>query len=498
MEVTPHGTDGMALRVARRRLGVGLAKLAAEVGVSASYLSKMERGGVIPSPWVIEAWERAVGVTWPGAKVASPVAARTVKPSSAPQDGVDQLPLGFEVEGRDWVDALLPIETLLDAGPPAVYDWDLPHTIGELSYLTHNYYRYYGKFPPSIPRKLLRDLRPRPGTWVLDPYSGSGTTLVEAMCEGVPSIGVDISPLATLAGSVKTTLVEGPSVQRMLQEVLANAAEAEPTLPDKPSTWFSDKAAEDLGKLKAALVTLPDGPVRSFMVLAYFAIIRRVSKAHDGEVRPHINQAKRERDVFAAYAKKVGDMLDRMALLRAEARDDTPAIAITGDSRLVDTLPVIQSREVGMVISHPPYLNCFDYVPVYKLEYYWAPGFSEVGSDFDYDRLRAMETRAWPATDARIFGTYFADLDKTYQAIANLLKPGDHCAVVLGDCKVGGRVVPVLDRFTEQMGAAGFELSRTYLRSTHYGIGKYAYADRADYHGDEAEKRDGVLVFTRS
>ncbi len=407
------------------------------------------------------------------------------------------MPLGFEVAGADWVAALLPIETLLEEGPPAVYDWDLPHTIGELSYLTHNYYRYYGKFPPSIPRKLLRDFRPRPGAWVLDPYSGSGTTLVEALCEGVPSIGVDISPLATLAGNVKTTIVDDASVRENLRAVLDAASRSDPMLPEKPSQWFSDEATADLGRLKAALVALPGGPVRSFLVLAFFAIIRRVSKAHDGEVRPHINEAKRERDVLGAYTKKVGDMLDRMAVLRSEAKVNTPALAMTADSRSVADNEEIRARDIGMVISHPPYLNCFDYVPVYKLEYSWASDFAEVGKDFDYNALRAAETRAWPATDARIFGKYFSDLDKTYRAVAELLKPGDYCAVVLGDCKVGGKVVPVLDRFTEQMAAAGYELSRTYLRSTHYGIGKYAYADRADYHGDEAEKRDGVLLFTR-
>jgi hypothetical protein len=410
------------------------------------------------------------------------------------------MPLGLDDSNEasaHWVEALLPIETLLDSGPPAVYEWDLPHTIGELAYLTHNYYRYYGKFPPSIPRKLLRDFRPRDGTWVLDPYSGSGTTLVEALCEGIPSIGVDISPLASLAGSVKTTIVERAEVTSALTALLAEVDKVDPLIPEAPSQWFTDIAAENLGRLKAALLPLPAGPVRSFLVLAFFAIIRRVSRAHDGEVRPHINESKRERDVRSAYVKKVGDMLDRMDDLRAEAPANVAALAVTGDSRNVDSLPDVTSREIGLVISHPPYLNCFDYVPVYKLEYHWANGFAEVGSDFDYTTLRKSETRAWPATDERIFDKYFADLDVTYRAVAELLEPGDHCAVVLGDCKVGGRVVPVLDRFTEQMAEAGFDLTRLYLRSTHYGIGKYAYADRADYHGTEAEKRDGVLLYTK-
>ena len=314
--------DRMALRIARRRTGMGLGRLAKEVGVSPSYLSKLELGGLLPSPWVVEAWERAVGAKWPAPTIPAPIPR---VPSS------DSGQLAFELEGprSHWVDDLLPIETLLEEGPPAIYEWDLPQTIGELSYLTHNYYRYYGKFPPSIPRKLLRDFPLRDGTWVLDPYSGSGTTLVEAKCEGIPSIGLDISPLATLAGSVKTTIVDRQEVTNALTTVLARMAVAMPLVPEKPGMWFLPNAVDDLGRLKAALLTLPMGDVRSFLVLGFFAIIRRVSRAHDGEVRPHLDESKRERNVQAAYTKKIGDMLDRMDVLRSEVTADTPAIALT-------------------------------------------------------------------------------------------------------------------------------------------------------------------------
>jgi hypothetical protein len=297
---------------------------------------------------------------------------------------------------------------------------------------------------------------------------------------------------------VKTTLVGRDEIGSALRQVLDAAAVGPALIPDEPTKWFTPEVANALGRLKVGLLTLPTGAVRSVLALAFFAIIRRVSLAHDGEVRPHLNQEKRQREVGPAYTKKVGDMLDRMDLLRAEtARTTARAIAVTGDSRSVSALDSVRQHPIGMVISHPPYLNCFDYVPVYKLEYYWAAGFDEVGPDFDYQRLRKSETRAWPATDERIFGKYFDDLDTTYRAAGELLEAGDKCAVVLGDCTIHGKVVPVLDRFTDLMAAGGFDLDRTFLRSTHYGIGKYAYAERADYHGSEAEKRDGVLLFTK-
>ena len=46
-----------------------------------------------------------------------------------------------------------------------------------------------------------------------------------------------------------------------------------PVIPEKPTIWFLPSAADDLGRLKAALLTLPLGDVRSFLVLGFFAII---------------------------------------------------------------------------------------------------------------------------------------------------------------------------------------------------------------------------------
>ncbi|MCQ5137644.1 hypothetical protein NE628_15795, partial [Coprococcus eutactus] len=51
---------------------------------------------------------------------------------------------------------------------------------------------------------------------------------------------------------------------------------------------------------------------RQFFDLAYFAIIRRLSTAHEAEVRPHINKKKRQRDAIEAYVKKVNEMIIKL------------------------------------------------------------------------------------------------------------------------------------------------------------------------------------------
>ena len=87
--------------------------------------------------------------------------------------------------------------------------WDVNETISELSYLTHSYFRYYGKFPSKIGKLIIEDLEVRKcinvkRDFILDNYAGSGTTLVEAKIRNFDSFGVDINPFAILACKVKT------------------------------------------------------------------------------------------------------------------------------------------------------------------------------------------------------------------------------------------------------------------------------------------------------
>ncbi len=54
-------------------------------------------------------------------------------------------------------------------------------------------YNHPGTFPLDLPRWCIR-LHGRPGAVVLDPFAGTGTTLVAAALEGASSIGIELDP----------------------------------------------------------------------------------------------------------------------------------------------------------------------------------------------------------------------------------------------------------------------------------------------------------------
>ncbi|MFZ5792575.1 MAG: DNA methyltransferase [Pseudomonadota bacterium] len=76
-----------------------------------------------------------------------------------------------------------------------------------VSGLTHNFYRYPARFSPAFVRAAIKAFS-EPGDWVLDPFAGGGTTLVEAIAHGRHAIGVDVSSLATFISEAKTLILD--------------------------------------------------------------------------------------------------------------------------------------------------------------------------------------------------------------------------------------------------------------------------------------------------
>lgn len=93
---------------------------------------------------------------------------------------------------------------------------DLPISNGDrylfISYdqtaLTHGLHKYPAKFFPELPRWLVKRYSSENET-VLDPFSGSGTTNVEALLLRRNSVGIDVDPFSRFLSKVKVTpLVE--------------------------------------------------------------------------------------------------------------------------------------------------------------------------------------------------------------------------------------------------------------------------------------------------
>src|SRR5436190_1462478 len=136
----------------------------------------------------------------------------------------------------------------------------------------HRLHPYLGKFVPQlVERFLTRHFRP--GQRILDPFAGSGTTLVECTTFGANSVGVDVSAFNVLLSTVKTGRYDADAVERDLVAVL-QAAEGETGAPGgapagadlradvRAEVLHADARCADYGVRLDGLITSPPYPGR--------------------------------------------------------------------------------------------------------------------------------------------------------------------------------------------------------------------------------------------
>jgi len=74
------------------------------------------------------------------------------------------------------------------------------HTAG----YTHNFYLYPARFSPDLARTIILEFT-RKGDWVLDPFMGGGTSIIEGLSLGRRMVGIDLNALACFVSSVRTS-----------------------------------------------------------------------------------------------------------------------------------------------------------------------------------------------------------------------------------------------------------------------------------------------------
>jgi len=85
---------------------------------------------------------------------------------------------------------------------------------------THSYHPFSAKFPPQTPRYYIEKFS-SVGDVVLDPFLGSGTTLVECMLLNRDGIGIDINPIFSLISNSKTTLLNNAQLDE-IKDILSD------------------------------------------------------------------------------------------------------------------------------------------------------------------------------------------------------------------------------------------------------------------------------------
>jgi len=330
--------------------------------------------------------------------------------------------------------------------------------------LTHPLHTYPARMHPGTARRLIDVvMEGRPYGTLIDPFCGSGTTLVEARAAGARAIGVDLNPLAVTLARAKTWTAPLPRRralrdvgQRIAGEVLAEGKQArrsghEPAPLRAPAgfdpnarnrrlaRWFAPHVRRELELIATHIedVRADDPEIAEALTAALSAILYKVSsRASDTDptwVERHVARGAAAR-LFAQRVELLFAGLDEMTRVRGE----TPQV-IEADARtLVDRLG---AGAAAGVVTSPPYAGTYDYAEQHRLRFdflgirHRAFDEGEIGARRSFDG----DDRRGPRPDPR--HQWRQDLAAVVDMIGGLLVPGGRAALVIGDSIAGGRAM---------------------------------------------------------
>ncbi len=339
---------------------------------------------------------------------------------------------------------------------------DLPER--ERTKHVHRLHPYLGKFIPQLVETLL-DRYFRVGEHVLDPFAGSGTTLVQALESGLDATGIDISAFNCLLMQVKTSPYDLFSLEHEIRGVVAGLDSRVAPKGGRSSAylrdWYAPQALDELLSFRAAIAGCEHIDVLR-VVLARAARSARRTRHFDLEfprapqLEPYWCHKHRRtcRPVESAsqflrrYSLDTLERIKQFQRLRDRARS---ASVLHGDARSL----ALQGPFDGIITS-PPYPGLIDYHEQHRYAY----------ELLGLDDLREQELGPAARGSGRgALADYSQGITAVFENLRSALKPGAPVLIVVNDRR---------SLYPDILAAAGLELEDRHRRHVNRRTGRRA------------------------
>lgn len=377
----------------------------------------------------------------------------------------------------------------------------------------HDWFRFVLSFPPHIVRDYLTDWGIDEHKRVLDPFCGTGTTVVQCKMHSIPSVGVEASPMAHFAGATKTDWSIAPKELLRTAEEIIEAAQAQikheglclRTLPPDAEELLLTNSISPLPlhkvlvlreciELKADRSSLP----HLWLALAKIA----VGTASNLKFGPEVGVGAKKKDapILESWYETVNTIAEDLEPLRDLIA--VPATVLYADAR--QSRQHIPDCSIDAVFTSPPYPNEKDYSRTTRLETvllgfandkkelrqikkgllrsntrnvykeddddHWVKDFpvvQELAATIEKRRIELGKTSGFERLYGRVTKLYFGGMARHLSDIRPLLRPGARLGYVVGDqasyLRVMIRTGEILAEIAESLGykVVNIDLFRT-------------------------------------
>lgn len=319
-------------------------------------------------------------------------------------------------------------------------DWDFEGHTGSDGLA--GYHWYPARYVPQVPSVLIGYLS-SPGETVLDPFCGSGTTLVEAARLQRKPFGIDTNPVAIMMARAKLVPFDRDSWIRYIGALTYRTGELEvanskqeswlrEAVPqfDEQATWYHPETLAELACLFDAIRSTA-GDYRVVAEATFSSILRSSSsqQKHWGWICDNVKPAEL---VYRPATRLFFDKMKSYSNARQSSYDSggldckLPEVAVTAVGDCAVVLQKEPEESVDLVVTSPPYFSMTDYVRSQRLTFLWFGwdlyGLKKVESGARYKRHRKAALEQ-----------YLSDMGRAFAQISRVLKAGGSCCVVIGE-----------------------------------------------------------------
>ncbi len=281
-------------------------------------------------------------------------------------------------------------------------------------YVTHGLHAFKGKFYPQLAKSLINISGIQVGNRLLDPYCGSGTTLLEGMLNGFISYGCDFNPLSAKIAHAKTSILSVPrnlvdlSTRAILDRLLHRRGKIPQSLDQFATSthsellsWFPEAVLHKINWLLTQARVFGNPRLVDFFEVVISDFIREVSYQDPSDLR--IRRRKEplhDAPVFEMFREKLELQHARLRRYWTVASQQpgcltTPTI-VQGDARQAETMQALglDQEQIDCVVTSPPYATALPYIDTDRLSLLAIMGISSrARSDLEANLTGSREIR---------------------------------------------------------------------------------------------------------
>lgn len=360
----------------------------------------------------------------------------------------------------------------------------------------HRLHPYPAKYIPRLPREVLVEHTNERNT-VLDPFCGSGTTLVEAALLGRKSVGVDSNPIAALVSAAKTTALSDEQLTiltGLASEIrgkgIEPSAKAKSTLRfENAEHWFQPNMARELVWIRSRVRAVGDPDARRFAECVLSSIVTACSNQDSDTRYKAVEKNLSDGYAIGRFIRRLDEGIIWISDFSSDPRARKNRPRVLNEDVATLSAEMLPDNSIDLVVTSPPYPNSYDYYLYHKLR------MLVLGLDFKEAQRQEIGSRYEHSSRKAPIDTFIARMRPVMSNVARTLKPSKLAYLFVGDSVLAGRHIDMSELYRDLGEGAGLAL----IGETEYGLDlvSRSFADTRSAAGGAHQHRklQRVLVF---